>query len=65
MLPKRFKSRCVIEAGVIDGWEGILGEKGIFVGMEGFGECGPAEKVAEHFGFSVDSILDKLAEAGF
>lgn len=65
VLPKRFKNRCVIEAGVIDGWEGILGEKGIFVGMEGFGECGPAEKVAEHFGFSVDSILDKLAEAGF
>ncbi len=65
VLPKRFKNRCVIEAGVIDGWEGILGEKGIFIGMDSFGESGPAGKVAEHFGFTVDSVLDKLAEADF
>ena len=65
VLPKRFKNRCVIEAGVIEGWEGILGDDGIFIGMEGFGTSGPAAKVGEKYGFTVDSILDKLAEANF
>lgn len=65
VLPKRFKNRCVIEAGVVDGWEGILGEKGIFIGMDSYGESGPAQKVAEHFGFTVDAVIDKLADADF
>ena len=65
VLPKRFKNRVVIEAGVIQGWEGILGDDGIFIGMNEFGTSGPAKLVGEKYGFTVDSILDKLAEAGF
>ncbi|GHS94907.1 transketolase [Planctomycetales bacterium] len=59
------RRRCVIEAGVIDGWEGILDDNGLFIGMNSFGLSGKPEVVAKHFGFTVDSVLDKLAEAGF
>ncbi len=65
VLPKRFKNRVVIEAGVIQGWEGILGENGIFIGMDSFGTSGPANLVGEKYGFTVDSVLDRLAEANF
>ena len=65
VLPMRIRKRVVIEAGVINGWEGILGDKGLFIGMNDFGVSGPAAAVAEHFGFTVDKILDKLAEADF
>lgn len=65
ILPMRIRKRVVIEAGVINGWEGILGDKGLFIGMDDFGVSGPAAAVAEHFGFTVDKVLDKLAEADF
>ena len=65
VLPMRIRKRCVIEAGVIDGWEGIIGDKGLFIGMDSFGTSGKADAVADHFGFTVDKILDKLAEADF
>lgn len=65
VLPKRFKNRVVIEAGVIDGWEGILGDRGIFIGMNDFGESGPYKKLAQKYGFVADAIIDKLAEANF
>ncbi|MBN2711116.1 MAG: transketolase, partial [Planctomycetes bacterium] len=65
IMPKRIKKRVVIEAGVIQGWEGILGDGGIFIGMDDFGHSGPAESLAVKFGFCVDKILDKLAEADY
>lgn len=65
VLPKRFKNRVVIEAGTIHGWEGILGDRGIFIGMDTFGESGPYEALQGHFGFTADAIIDKLAEADF
>ncbi len=65
VLPKRFKNRVVIEAGVSQGWEGILGDKGIFIGMDDFGASGPCKDLEKHFGFNADAIIDKLAEADF
>lgn len=65
ILPKRLKKRCVLEAGIIQGWEGVLGENGVFIGMDDFGASGPAGKVAEKFGFTAEKVLDKLAEADF
>jgi transketolase len=28
-----------------------------FLGVNGFGECGPGEKVAAHFGLTVDGVV--------
>ncbi|MCX7934995.1 MAG: transketolase, partial [Planctomycetota bacterium] len=65
ILPKRIKKRVVIEAGVRQGWEGILGEEGVFIGVEDFGASGPYQSLAEKYGLTPDKIIDRLAEAGF
>ena len=59
IIPKN-KKRVVIEAGIKQGWEGIAGDNGIIISIDSFGESGPAAKVGEHFGFTVDSIIDKI-----
>lgn len=51
--------RVVVEAGVRQGWEDILGANGAFVGMTGFGESAPAPALYKHFGITVE----KAAEA--
>ncbi|MDR0361346.1 MAG: transketolase [Planctomycetota bacterium] len=65
VFPKRLKKRLVIEAGVEQGWEGTLGESGLFVGMDDFGYSGPAAKVAGKCGFAVPAILEKIAQAAW
>ena len=38
------------------GWDRWLGERGGFVGMQGFGASGPAETLYRHFGITADAI---------
>ncbi len=65
VLPKRLKKRLVIEAGVVQGWEGILGDSGLFVGMDDFGHSGKPAMVAEKLGFTVPAVLEKIRKAGW
>jgi transketolase len=44
--------RVAVEAAVRLGWERWLGERGAFVGMEGFGASAPAAQLYEHFGIT-------------
>ncbi|RPI43653.1 MAG: transketolase, partial [Hyphomicrobiaceae bacterium] len=44
--------RVAVEAAVAQGWERWIGERGIFVGMSGFGASAPAAKLFEHFGIT-------------
>ena len=46
-------SRC---DGNYDSW-GKLVRVENFVGIDGFGECGPGEKVAAHFGLSIEGLI--------
>jgi transketolase len=50
----------VFEAGVSLGWKGPFDRGITFVGMESFGESGPAQKVAEHFGITAAALKAKL-----
>ncbi len=65
VLPKRMKKRLVMEAGVVQGWEGILGDSGMFIGMDDFGYSGKPAAVAEKLGFTVDAVMQKIAHAGW
>ncbi len=65
VLPKRLRKRLVIESGVVQGWEGVLGDSGIFAGMAGFGLSGKAEMVADHFGLTVPKILERVNREGW
>ncbi|MCD8140747.1 MAG: transketolase [Planctomycetaceae bacterium] len=65
VLPKRLKKRIVIESGVVQGWEGVLGDAGIFCGLDRFGLSGKAEAVAEKLGLTVPAIVEKVNQAGW
>jgi transketolase len=54
------KARVAIEAGIEMGWGKLLGEKGRFVGMHGFGASGPAEKLYEHFGITAQGVVEAV-----
>ncbi len=52
--------RVSIEAAVSFGWSKWIGPEGIAISMETFGESAPMSDLAAEFGFTVDSILDRL-----
>ena len=55
--------RVAVEAGVRQGWHGILCEGGVagaFVGMTGFGASGPAKDLYEHFGITAKATADAV-----
>jgi len=51
-----------VEAAATFGWERYVGRFGRVVGMTGFGASGPAGKLMEHFGFTVDNVARQLRE---
>ena len=46
------------EAALRFGWDQVIGRKGGFVGMSGFGASAPAEALYEHFGITAAGIVD-------
>ena len=47
--------RVGIEAACGFGWERILGDNGVFIGMPGFGASAPAEVLYKHFGITAEA----------
>jgi len=52
--------RVSIEAGVEMGWHKYIGRSGIAISMSSFGASAPASDLAVEFGFTVESILDRI-----
>jgi transketolase len=52
--------RVSIEAGVDLGWHKYIGRNGITICMESFGASAPQQALAEEFGFTVESILERI-----
>jgi transketolase len=48
--------RVAVEAGIRLGWDAWLGERGAFVGMDGFGASAPAEALYQHFGITKEAV---------
>ena len=57
-------ARLVIEAGATGGWWRYVGARGDVVGIDRFGHSAPAKPLFEHFGFTVDSVTEKIAATG-
>jgi transketolase len=55
--------RIVIEAGIRQGWDRYIGEKGGFIGMSGFGASAPAEQLYKHFGITVEHVVEAAKKA--
>ncbi len=60
VLPSTCTKRVSIEASATDSWFKYIGLQGVAIGMSSFGESAPASKVFEHFGFTVDAVLEKI-----
>ena len=45
-----------VEAALRFGWDGIVGQKGGFVGMTGFGASAPAGELYKHFGITKEAV---------
>ena len=64
ILPKKFRSRLAVEAGVGDLWRKYVGLDGVVVSIDRFGISAPGDIVMNELGISVDNIVKKAALAG-
>ncbi|MFT4629795.1 MAG: transketolase [Arenicella sp.] len=62
VLPSSVVKRIAIEAGIADYWFKYVGLQGGVVGMQSFGESAPAELLFEHFGFTIENVVNKARE---
>ncbi len=52
--------RVVIEMGVSAPWRGVVGERGLVIGRDDFGNSAPDRVLQEHFGFTSEAIAAKI-----
>jgi len=60
ILPNSVTKRVAIETSHIDFWAKYVGLNGAVVGMSTFGESAPGNVLLEHFGFTVDNIVNTV-----
>ena len=58
VLPASVRARVGIEAGVRQGWDKWLGDKGVFIGMLSFGASAPGKICFEKFGITAEAIAE-------
>ncbi len=57
VLPPSITARVTVEEGSPLGWQRYAGPAGVVLGMRTFGMSAPMKVVAEHFGFTTDSVV--------
>jgi transketolase len=63
VLPREVTARVVVEAGVRQCWDRILGEHGRFVGMSTFGASAPYAALYKHFGITPEHVAAEVKAA--
>lgn len=63
VLPSNVLPRVAVEAGHKDFWYKYVGLDGRIVGMDTFGESAPIKDLMEHFGFTVDAVVEAVEDA--
>jgi transketolase len=54
--------RVSIEAGITDYWHRLVGEAGLTIGIDRFGESAPYADLQEHFGFTPEKVAARVLE---
>jgi transketolase len=57
VLPRGIKARVAVEAGVTQGWHRWVGEDGVVIALDHFGESAPYQELYQHFGLTVEAVL--------
>jgi len=63
VLPPSIAARVTVEEASPIGWERYAGRTGVVLGMRSFGMSAPISVVAEHFGFTVESVVEAAKQA--
>ena len=64
VLPSSVTKRVALEAGITDYWAKYVGLHGAVIGMTSFGESAPANQLFEHYGFTVENVVDTVNKLG-
>ena len=64
VVPPSVRPRVAVEAGRTMGWQALVGDAGAIVGIDRFGESAPASVLAEHFGFTAESVVEAVRSLG-
>ncbi|MEN3275904.1 MAG: transketolase [Massilia sp.] len=51
--------RVSVEAGATWFWRGVVGDGGVAIGIDGFGESAPAPQLYEHFGLTAAQVVQR------
>jgi transketolase len=60
VLPGEIKRRVAIEAGVAQGWHRWVGEDGVVIALDRFGESAPYQELYKHFGLTVEAVVEAV-----
>jgi transketolase len=52
--------KVAVEAGVRQGWDGLIGAHSAFVGMDSFGASGPIKDLYNHFGITPEAVIERV-----
>ncbi len=58
VLPKAVKARVSVEAGVTFGWDKVIGEHGVAIGVDEFGASAPDKILFEQYGFTTKAVVE-------
>ena len=59
VLPPSITARFAVEAGVSQGWERYVGDKGDMISVEDFGASAPGPIVMQKYGFTVENVCKR------
>jgi transketolase len=54
--------RVAVEAAIRFGWDAVIGDNGLFVGMTSFGASAPAKDLYKHFGITAEAVTDAVMQ---
>lgn len=60
ILPSSVTNRVSVEAGSTFGWGKWVGNTGVSIGIDSFGESAPYEELYEHFGITSEKIVEAV-----
>ena len=58
VLPPGVTARVAVEAGVRQGWDKYLGDRGRFIGIDHFGTSAPFAEIYKQYGFTVENVVE-------
>lgn len=62
VLPRSIEARLAVEAGVAQGWERWVGDRGTTISIQSYGASAPYKVMFEKYGFTVENVVKRAKE---